>query len=147
EAALDCIVSMNAAGAITEFNPAAERTFGYKRDDVIGRDMATLLIPMHLRASHRRGLARCLAGGGPRIMGKRVDMSSLRADGTEFPVELTVTRVDVPDGLMFTAFIRDTTDRKRAAEERERADAALRASEYRFRTLTRQAPVGIITMD
>src|SRR5262249_55545954 len=61
--------------------------------------------------------------------------------------ELTVTRVDVPGGPMFTAFIRDLTDRKRAAEERERAEDARRASEYRFRTLTRQAPVGIIAMD
>jgi PAS domain S-box-containing protein len=147
QAALDCIVSINSAGAITEFNPAAERTFGYRKDDVLGKDMATLLIPPAMRASHRRGLARYLTTGVTRLMGKRVELSALRADGTEFPVELTITRIEVPGGPMFTAFIRDTTHRKQAAEERERAADALRASEYRFRTLTRQAPVGIIATD
>jgi PAS domain S-box-containing protein len=147
QAALDCIVSMNSAGTITEFNPAAERTFGYRRQDVIGKDMAALLIPPSLRATHRRGLARYLADGAPRMLGKRVDLCGLRADGTEFPIELTITRVDVPGEPMFTAFIRDTTDKKQAAEERERAADALRASEYRFRSLTRQAPVGIIALD
>jgi PAS domain S-box-containing protein len=147
QAALDCIVSMNAAGCITEFNPAAERIFGYRKDDVLGKDMASLLIPPLLRATHRRGLARYLAGSASRLMGKHVEFSALRADGTEFPIELTITRIDVSEGPMFTAFIRDTTDRQQAAKERERADDALRASEYRFRTLTRQAPVGIIAMD
>jgi PAS domain S-box-containing protein len=147
EAALDCIVSMNSAGAITEFNPAAEQTFGYRRDDVLGKDMASLLIPPSLRASHRRSLARYLATGATRILGKRTELSGLRADGTEFPIEVTVTPVDVPGGPMFTAFIRDVTDRRRATEERERATDAVRACEYRFRTLTRQAPVGIIALD
>jgi PAS domain S-box-containing protein len=147
QAALDCIVSMNASGVITEFNPGAERTFGYRREDVVGKDMASLLIPPSLRASHHRGLARYLTSGVPRILGRRVELSAQRADGTVFPVELALTRMDVPGGPMFTAFIRDTTDRKQAAEERDRAADALRASEYRFRTLTRQAPVGIMTMD
>jgi PAS domain-containing protein len=58
QAALDCIVSINTAGGITDFNPAAERTFGYRREDVIGKDMASLIIPPSMRATHRRGLAR-----------------------------------------------------------------------------------------
>jgi PAS domain S-box-containing protein len=147
QAALDCVVSMNAAGVITEFNPAAERAFGHRREDVIGKDMASMLIPPSLRAGHHRGLARYLTSGQARILGRRVELSALRADGTEFPIELALTRMDVPGGPMFTAFIRDNTDRKQAAEERDRAADALRASEYRFRTLTRQAPVGIIAMD
>jgi PAS domain S-box-containing protein len=147
EAALDCIVSMNPAGAITEFNPAAERIFGYRRADVLGKDMASLLIPPSFRAAHRAGVARFLGTGTPRILGKRIEISAIRADGTEFPIELTVTRVELPGGPMFTAFIRDTTDRKQAAEQREKAADALRASESQFRTLTRQAPVGIIAMD
>jgi PAS domain S-box-containing protein len=147
EAALDCIVSMNVAGAITEFNPAAERTFGYRRADVLGKDMASLLIPPSYRAAHRAGVARFLGTGNARILGKRVEISALRADGTEFPIELTVTRIEVPGGPMFTAFIRDTTDRRQSAEQREKAADALRASESQFRTLTRQAPVGIIAMD
>src|SRR5262249_19041939 len=89
EAALDCIVSMNGAGAITEFNPAAEETFGYRREEVIGKDMAALLVPPSLRTAHRRGLAHYLATGVVRLLGRRVEMTALRADGTEFPVELT----------------------------------------------------------
>src|SRR5262249_33680079 len=131
----------------TEFNPAAEQMFGYRRDDVIGKEMAALLVPPSLRTAHRRGLAHYLATGVSRILGRRVEMSALRADGTEVPIELTVTRIDVAGGPMFTAFVRDTTERKRAAEERERAADALRASEHRFSTLTREAPVGIMSTD
>jgi PAS domain-containing protein len=88
-----------------------------------------------------------LATGEARILGKRIDLSALRADQTMFPIELTITQIEMPDGPMFTAFIRDTTERKRAADERDRAAEALRTSEYRFRTLARQAPVGIIAVD
>jgi PAS domain S-box-containing protein len=147
QAALDCIVSINTAGMITDFNPAAERTFGYRREDVLGKDMAALLIPPAMRSAHRRGLAHYLATGEARILNKRIDLSALRADQTTFPIELTITRIEMPDGPMFTAFIRDTTDRKRAADERDRVADALRTSEYRFRTLARQAPVGIIAID
>jgi PAS domain S-box-containing protein len=147
QAALDCIVSINSAGLITDFNPAAERTFGYRKEDVIGKDMASLLIPPSLRATHRRGLAHYLATGEGRILGKRIDLSALRADQTTFPIELTVTEIDMPDGPMFTAFIRDTTERKRATDERDRSADALRTSEQRFRMLARQAPVGIIAVD
>src|SRR5262249_8735113 len=104
EAALDCIVSINAQAAITECNPPAERTFGYPGEDVLGKDMAPLLIPTSLRAAHRRGLARYLDTGTTRILGKRIELSALRADGTEFPIELTVTRIEVPGEPMFTAF-------------------------------------------
>src|SRR3954468_15222759 len=63
EAALDCVVTMDDGGRVVEWNPAAERTFGYARDEVIGADMAELIVPPHLRDRHRRGLARYLEGG------------------------------------------------------------------------------------
>jgi PAS domain S-box-containing protein len=81
------------------------------------------------------------------VIGKRLELTALRADGAEFPIELTVTQFEMDGRPAFTAFIRDITERKRAATERERAEDALRASEHRFRTLARQAPVGIIALD
>src|SRR5687768_17129388 len=86
-AALDCIVTMDHAGRIVDFNPAAEETFGHRRVDVLGRDMSELLIPPHLRQRHREGLARFLATGDSPMLGQRMEMSALRADGTEFPIE------------------------------------------------------------
>jgi PAS domain S-box-containing protein len=93
ETALDCIITMDHEGRILEFNPAAEKTFGFRRTEVVGRQMAELLVPPPLREQHRRGLARCLATGEGPILNRRVELSALRADGTEFPVELTATRI------------------------------------------------------
>jgi PAS domain S-box-containing protein len=123
EAALDAVVAMDAEGNIAEFNPAAEAMFGHARTEVIGKHMATLLVPPSLRERHYAGLARYLATGKSRIMGKRLELRALRADGTEFPTELTVTRVDLPGPPMFTAYIRDTSSRVEA----ERASARLAA--------------------
>jgi PAS domain S-box-containing protein len=89
--ALDCLVSIDHEGRILEFNPAAEQTFGYKRADVLGKPMAELLIPPRMREAHRRGFDRLLTTGEGPILGKRVELSGMRADGSEFPIELTVT--------------------------------------------------------
>src|SRR5688500_17779307 len=89
--ALDCIITMDHEGRILEFNPAAERTFGYSRPAVIGKDLAELIIPPHLREQHRRGLAHYLATGHGPVLGKRIDITALRSDGTEFPVELIIS--------------------------------------------------------
>ena len=118
EAALDCIISMDDHGRITEFNPAAEATFGYRRDDVIGREMADVIIPPSLRDAHRRGLARYLASGETRVIGRRIEINGLRADGAEIPVELTITRLPLVGPPRFTGFVRDLTVRKREEEAR-----------------------------
>jgi PAS domain S-box-containing protein len=114
ESALEAVVAMDAAGRITEFNPAAEAMFGHRRNDVTGKPMAETLIPPSLRERHRQGMARYLATGEGPILGKRIELRALRADGTEFPVELTVTRVDRPGPPMFTAYIRDIAPRLEA---------------------------------
>jgi PAS domain S-box-containing protein len=119
EAALDCVITMDAQGRILEFNPAAERAFGRRREDVLGQPMAELIIPPSLRPRHEQGLARYLATGEEAILGRRVQLAGLRADGTEFPLELTITRVDVPGPPVFTGFLRDVTERRRQ-EDRER---------------------------
>jgi PAS domain S-box-containing protein len=84
EAALDCIITIDHEGCIVEFNPAAERTFGYRRAQVIGKEMAALMVPPALRERHRRFLA---TGEGPLLDGRR-ETRVLRADGTEFPAEI-----------------------------------------------------------
>ena len=82
DAALDCIITIDHEGNIVEFNPAAERTFGYRREDVVGRQLADAIIPPSLREKHRQGLARYLATGEPRLIGRRVEMTAVRADGS-----------------------------------------------------------------
>jgi PAS domain S-box-containing protein len=87
DSALDCIVTIDHEGCITEFNPAAQRTFGYRRDEVVGKQLTDVIIPPSLREKHRRGLARYLATDEARVIGRRVEMTAVRADGSEFPVE------------------------------------------------------------
>jgi PAS domain S-box-containing protein len=120
--ALDCIITIDSANRILEFNPAAERTFGYKAEDVLGKDMADLLIPPQLREDHRRGLQRQLEHlGGGRLVGAQVELTGMRASGEVFPIELAVTRIDTDDLPLFTAFVRDITGRKRTEEELRRS--------------------------
>ena len=124
EAALDCVITIDERGRVVEFNPAAEQTFGYRSEEAIGREMAELIIPEGLRARHRDGFARLLATGQQKIINSRLELTGMRADGSEFPVELTVTRIGFPGPPMFTGYVRDISDRKRA-------EAELRASRAR----------------
>jgi PAS domain S-box-containing protein len=125
DSALDCILTIDHEGRITEFNPAAERTFGYRRDEVMGKEMADVIIPPPLRESHRQGLARYLATGEARVLGTRVEMTAMRADGSEFPVELAITRIPMDDPPSFTGYLRDITESKRSEEELRRSEAYL----------------------
>jgi diguanylate cyclase (GGDEF)-like protein/PAS domain S-box-containing protein len=115
EAALDCVISIDHLGRIVEFNPAAERTFGWARAAVVGKDMARLLIPERLRAAHRAGLQRAALLDSAEALERRLESTAVRADGTEFPIELSLTRLPSDGPPVFTAFLRDiTTERKRA---------------------------------
>src|ERR671919_191103 len=120
ESALDCIITIDRGGRIIEFNPAAEATFGYRREDVLGKQMAGLIIPPALREQHYAGLARYLETGEGPILRNRLELQALRSDGTEFPVELTITPITVGDLVMFTGHLRDITNPRRAGEERAR---------------------------
>jgi two-component system cell cycle sensor histidine kinase/response regulator CckA len=134
EAALDCIISLDAEGRITEFNPAAEHTFGRRREDVLGQDMADLIIPLRYREAHRAGLARLVATGQPRALNRRIEFSALRADGSEFPVELAIVRSESAGQASFTGYLRDITDRKAA-------EAALLQSQERYRRQYKGIPI------
>src|SRR5439155_139478 len=103
-------------GRVLEFNRAAEQTFGYSTEEAIGREMAELIIPPSLRDAHRKGLKRYLETGYAVVIGKRLEITAMRADGTEFPVELTITRIDLEGPPTFTGFIRDISDRKKREE-------------------------------
>src|SRR5213080_3870984 len=113
EGAFDCIITMDHEGRITTFNPAAERTFGYPRAAVIGRRMAEVIVPPPLRERHHRAMAHYLATGEGPVLGRRLELTAVRADGTEFPVELSITRIGSEDPPTFTGFLRDITERKR----------------------------------
>jgi two-component system cell cycle sensor histidine kinase/response regulator CckA len=117
DAALDAIVAIDHEGQITEFNPAAERMFGWAREDVIGRQIAETIIPPGLRDRHRQGIGRYLTTGESTILGRRLQLSAVHADGREFPVELTVHRVAYPGPPTFSAFIRDLTESRRLEEQ------------------------------
>ena len=125
---LDAIVSMDHERRVIEFNAAAERTFGYPREEALGRLVEDLIVPPSLREAHVRGVTRYLATGASEILGRRVELSAMRSDGSEFPCELTIIRVPLDGPPRFTAFIRDITQRKRR-------ETAIRESEERYRTL------------
>ncbi|HEU4340267.1 MAG TPA: MASE1 domain-containing protein, partial [Candidatus Binatia bacterium] len=128
ESALDCIISIDQEGKVIEFNPAAEKTFGYARAKVLGMPLAELIIPPHLREDHYRGLARYFDTGHGAVLGRRVEMPARRADGTELSVELAINAVQLGPDRIFTAYLRDITLRKQAEQ-------ALRASEQRFQAI------------
>ncbi|HEV2786017.1 MAG TPA: PAS domain S-box protein, partial [Solirubrobacteraceae bacterium] len=125
DAALDSVVTIDHDGCVVDFNPAAERTFGYRAADAVGRAMAELIVPPELRERHRRGLARYLATEEPTVLNRRLELTGMRADGSTFPVELTITLIDVPDPPTFTGYLRDITERKAAEAELRQSRARI----------------------
>ncbi|MEX2406477.1 MAG: PAS domain S-box protein [Actinomycetota bacterium] len=130
ESALEAIITIDAKGRVVELNSAAAEMFGHDRADAVGRELAELVIPPGLRAQHREALRRYNATGESNILGRRLELTGMRADGTEFPVELTVTRVQLPDPhpALFTGYIRDITPRRRAEELQTRLLESERAT-------------------
>ena len=112
DTALDCVVTIDHRGNIIEFNRSAEETFGYPRSQALGKVMADLIIPPGLRDGHRRGFAKYFATREATILGKRIEVNAMRADGTEVPVELSITAVETDHEPFFTAFLRDISERK-----------------------------------
>ncbi len=117
DTALDCVIAIDDHGCVTYFNKSAQRTFGYGADEVTGRELTEVIVPPAQRDPHRRGLARYFETGEASILGRRIELTAMRADGTEFPVELTVTRIEPPGAPGFIGFVRDITPRVRAQQE------------------------------
>ena len=107
DAAFDCIITMDHNGNVVEVNRAAERVFGYRADEMVGRELAELIVPPSLRAAHRRGVARYLETGSTSIAYHPLELDGMRADGSEFPVEVVITRADLPGPPLFCGYLRD----------------------------------------
>ena len=125
---LDSIITMDSSGIILEFNPAAEKTFGYLREEAIGAHLADLIVPERLRTAHRQGLERYVATGEARVLNQRLELPALRKDGSEFTAELTITRNDIEGEATFTGVLRDISQRKEQESEREQLIKALARS-------------------
>jgi PAS domain S-box-containing protein len=128
QAAIDCVIVADASGRIVEFNPAAERTFGYTREEALGRTMAELIVPPSLRERHIAAFARFVKTRRGSMLGRRVELTGMRADGSEFPVELALSQVEA-DPVLICGALRDISATKQAENHlRELAEeqAALR---------------------
>jgi PAS domain S-box-containing protein len=124
-AALDAVIVMEADGRVRDWNPAAERIFGYAYEEALGAELAELIIPPHLRDKHREAVARFRETRRGTILDKRLELVAIRANGEEFPVELTVTRVGGAEPPLFAGFVRDLTRRKNAERRRDELSARL----------------------
>jgi PAS domain S-box-containing protein len=125
DTAFDAIITIDQTGRIVEFNNAATRTFGHARADAVGKMLAELIVPPIYRAAHQAGLKRYLETGKHSVLNRLVEVEALRADGSHIPVELSITEVPIADGRLFTAVLRDISERKQfqsqlAVAERQR---------------------------
>ncbi len=143
----DCVIAIDHEGCITEFNPAAEQTFGHRRSDLLGRHLVDVIIPPSLRERHRKGFARYLATDASTILGRRLEMTALCADGREIPVELTITRIPQDGFPAFTGHLRDITERKNNEEALRVAHAQVLRSEERWRSVFENSAVGVALTD
>lgn len=117
--ALDGIVTIDSAGNITEFNPAAERIFGYAKAQVLGKALGDVIVPPTTRSAHHKAHAAFVQTGTKHIFDKRIELNAMHADGTEFPVELTITSLKDAGEVLVTGFIRDISQQKKAQQEIE----------------------------
>ena len=127
--ALAALISTDVSGMIVEFNPSAEAMFGRQRAEVIGHPVGEIVVPPRFREGHEAGLRRVGAGGTARMLGQRVEMRAMRADGSEFPIEMVLSRTDSLGEVFYTASIVDLSERHNAAQQIERQRDALRQSE------------------
>jgi PAS domain S-box-containing protein len=130
--AIDAIVSANAEGRIRSWNPAASGLFGFSEEEMLGQDLARI-IPERFRAAHHEGLARVTGGGASRVIGSTVELSGLRRDGSEVPVELSLATWTLGGERYYTGILRDISERKEA--------------EQKFRSVTDSAVDAIVSAD
>ncbi len=136
DTAISAVIGMDDKGIIIDWNAQAEQTFGWKRHEALGQEMANLIIPAVHRECHRRGLERFLETGAGPILNKRIEVTALHRNGAEFPIELAITPLKLENAYTFTAFVVDITERKRAEE-------ALRTSEERLAMTVQSSHIGI----
>jgi len=130
ETANEAYIKMDAGGVITGWNAEAETTFGWPREQAIGRQLAETIIPARQRAAYRQGLDRFLATGEGPMLNRRLELIALHRDGYEFPVEVTISPRWVGETYVFNAFLHDISDRKRAEEALARSNTNLQQFAY-----------------
>lgn len=132
---LDAIVNMSQDGLVTEWNSQAEKTFSFTREEALGRDMADLIIPEKYREMHKKGLKHFLATGEGPVLNQRIEITAIDKHNRNFPIELSITPIKIKEEYVFSAFIRDITDRKKAENDliqaKKEADQA-RMAEHQF---------------
>ncbi|MBW2063323.1 MAG: PAS domain S-box protein [Deltaproteobacteria bacterium] len=138
--AQDGIVMMDSKGNITYWNEAAERIFGYTKEEVIGKEAHIVLIPERYHETYKKGFSRFRETGHGPLIKKTLELSAIRKNGVEFPIELSVSAIKIRGKWYSTGIVRDITDRKRAEE-------ALRESEEKFRLLAENSTDIIYTLD
>ena len=122
--ALDAVITIDERGLVTGWNPQAEHIFGWRADEVIGQSLTTTIIPPRYREGHERGLRRYAETGTGPVLNKRIEITALDRTGREFPVELAITPMHLDGQTIFSAFLRDITERKQAEDELRRTQAA-----------------------
>jgi two-component system sensor histidine kinase/response regulator len=131
DTALDAFVAMDADGAIIDWNPQAETTFGWTRQQALGENLAEMIIPQNYREQHTAGLKRYLETGEQKVLQRRLELTAIDRSGTEFPVEMTISPIADDETTIFAAFIHDISKRKKAERElresKEAAESANRA--------------------
>ena len=125
QSALDCIITIDDAGHIIEWNPAAETTFGYTHAEVIGKPMAPFIIPKAMQEDHHKGLVHYLKTGEGPVLNNRIELPAVRADGSELVVEIAIVPIKTDDSLLFTAYLRDISERKEAERAIQRLNTNL----------------------
>jgi diguanylate cyclase (GGDEF)-like protein/PAS domain S-box-containing protein len=131
---------MDTGGLITDWNPIAETIFGWSKSEVVGRSVADTIMPKRYRQAHNAGLRHFIATGDGPVLNQRLELAALHRDGHEFPIELSISATVSGSSHIFSAFIRDITERQRAVE-------ALRASEARYRQIVETAFEGVWIID
>src|SRR5215471_11266767 len=110
ETALDAVIVMKSDGIVADWNDRAVGVFGWSRNEAVGRIMADLIIPERYREAHRKGLRRYMESGKGEVIGRRIEVSGLRKNGEEFPVELSISPIQDHENILFIGFLRDNTE-------------------------------------
>jgi two-component system sensor kinase len=126
ESALDAVVTMDERGMITGWNSQAAAIFGYQEREISGKLLSETILPLRYRDAHSNGLQRFLSSGQGQILNRRVELSALHKDGSEFPIELSVTALTIEGRKVFSAFLRDISERKQAERALKEAYEQLR---------------------
>ncbi len=130
DSAMDAVVVIDEDGRITEWNRQAETMFGWARAEVRGLPLSETVVSPQYREAHERGLRRYLQTGQGSVIRQRIELSALRRDGSEFPIELAITPLRLQTGMTFSAFIRDITERRQAQQELVRSKEAAEAANH-----------------